>query len=72
MGISSEDWRNRWPNHCRECGGWGRVASPDEDFICYAYYDWRICHRCGRNGLLEDGTGPCKVCGWNYDDGLSS
>jgi hypothetical protein len=26
------------------------------------------CARCGALALDDDGAGPCKECGWNYDD----
>ena len=34
-----------------------------------------FCARCGKPtlseipGVFEEGQGPCKNCGWNYDDG---
>ena len=37
-----------------------------------------ICARCGEEGLTNEangdestGDGPCKFCGWDYDDGLA-
>lgn len=36
---------------------------------CEATERIETCHRCGLDGLAEDGEGPCTHCGWNYDDG---
>lgn len=73
-------WRARWPNHCQLCAGWG-LTSYEESHgsrgggtetitdACGAIDDPTVCHRCGANGLTQDGEGPCLACGWNYDDG---
>jgi len=63
MEDRNREWRIRWPNHCRECGGWGRfyepgrLSGPPEN--CYPPEEWpcehraeNICHRCG--GELEN------------------
>ena len=71
-------WAEKWPNHCTNCGGWGGFSTPASydgpgDFDpCEPGEDVPIekCHRCGELGLDEDGNGPCKKCGWNYDDGI--
>lgn len=68
-------WRLRWPNHCRECGGTGGtsyLAGYEEPagFDPCAAEPVEKCHRCGENGLDQDGAGPCTACGWNYDDAL--
>jgi hypothetical protein len=69
-------WTETWPNHCRQCGGWGATgtgstwADPgDSSDPCDALPE-TTCHRCGEDGLDEDGNGPCTRCGWNFDDGL--
>ncbi|KVV40820.1 hypothetical protein WT27_12885 [Burkholderia territorii] len=82
VATAAEVWRRRWPSHCTACGGWGGSTTrqshpygsgsaieliPDP---CEAHERVEICHRCGQDGLAEDGDGPCAVCGWNYDDGL--
>jgi len=74
-------WRARWPNHCKACGGWGGTtfnqthpygSTTTQEQIhdpCEATASVETCHRCGHDGLDADGNGPCKHCGWNYDDG---
>ena len=77
---AQSQWRGQWPAHCRSCGGWGGShftqghgdGGPGEPMFepCSAIADPLTCHRCGEPGLAEDGEGPCKHCGWNYDDGV--
>lgn len=74
-------WREKWPNFCKSCRGWGGSVfyqshpygstSAQEPLLelCDAIADPSICHRCQNAGLDEDGEGPCKACGWSYDDG---
>lgn len=72
-------WAARWPRHCHKCRGWGGFAfiethglpSGGEVLIdsCDAGETQR-CHRCGAHGLDADGNGPCRECGWDYDDGM--
>lgn len=52
-------------------------ASFDVQDSCDQCTSYGRCARCGENGLTneasgddETGNGPCKMCGWNYDDGL--
>jgi hypothetical protein len=71
-------WRNRWPQHCRSCRGWGgsaytemhgfRGGSGEQMFDLCGARDENQCHRCVDMGL-KDGDGPCRTCGWNYNDG---
>jgi hypothetical protein len=78
----NDDFRKKWPNHCTKCGGWGmhefvemhgfnhgcgeHMADP-----CECTEEGK-CARCGKeNALGEECEGPCKFCGWNYDDGLA-
>lgn len=79
--MTPTEWKEKWPNHCKACGGWGQssvywdnhgVPGSGEPCCdtCEAIEDYTICHRCGEHGLSEDGEGPCSKCGWNYDDGL--
>jgi hypothetical protein len=74
IAIAAEEWRAKWPNHCKKCHGWGGKMWPatrhePEDFdFCGAHLP-DICHRCLHSGLTEDGEGPCSNCGWNFDDG---
>lgn len=79
-----EAWQKKWPNHCKNCGGWGsfyyrgsRMEPPSADPCEAKPYGLDHCHRCG--GELEgleyedDSIVPkCKVCGWQYDDGVPS
>jgi hypothetical protein len=72
--ADSAAWRARWPHACVKCGGWGgrtlfsnSLFEQDDFDVCEALPE-AICHRCGKPGLNE-GEGPCKHCGWNYDDG---
>jgi hypothetical protein len=68
-------WRQRWPNHCQACGGWGSIpfAQHEAEILsvpCEAL-EPGACHRCGQDGLdPESGGGPCRACGWNFDDGV--
>jgi hypothetical protein len=74
-------WREKWPQHCKACHGWGGssytqshpygMGSAHETLFdpCEATERPETCHRCGLDGLDADGNGPCKHCGWNYDDG---
>jgi hypothetical protein len=77
------DWVAQWPNYCRECGGEGLhhypgvyrypdgsgeppSTDPCEGCVCQGK-----CSRCGAEGLdPETAEGPCKTCGWNYDDAI--
>ena len=48
----------------------GSAYEPPDDEPCEAL-EIGVCHRCGKPGLdAETGEGPCKYCGWDYDDGL--
>jgi hypothetical protein len=73
-------WQRKWPHYCRICGGWGGhtfyeshgLPGPAERLFdpCETVPSVETCHRCWCEGLDEEGNGPCKFCGWNYDDGL--
>jgi hypothetical protein len=76
-------WREKWPNHCKRCHGWGgssyeeshgfRGGGSETIFdLCGEDENPLNCHRCGRPGLSEDMEGPCKFCNWNFDDGEPS
>ncbi len=80
VAVAAAAWRSAWPNHCTACSGWGgtsylemhgfRGGSGEQVFDpCGALPRASTCHRCGQDGLSEDGDGPCRHCGWNYDDG---
>jgi hypothetical protein len=81
MEEQNFQFQSKWPNYCRACGGWGgatdyqsvpwgsTTASTPIFEVCDALPETQ-CHRCGQHGLGEGGDGPCKVCGWDYDDGL--
>lgn len=74
------EWHAKWPHACAHCKGWGLFYfteshgfkhGPSEVLSdpCDALPP-TTCHRCGApDALGEDGEGPCKSCGWNYDDG---
>lgn len=77
--AAAQAWRRAWSRHCAACGGWGgssftemhgfRGGSGEQMFDpCGAFPNAATCHRCGQDGLGEDGDGPCKHCGWDYDD----
>lgn len=76
----AEQWKQKWPNYCVHCNGWGGSSYTEMHGFNYGsgetfcdpceHLELTICHRCGEHGLTEDGGGPCKHCGWNYDDGL--
>jgi hypothetical protein len=78
------EWRQRWPNHCAKCHGAGEfswsesvpygsttASMPMADPCDECTYIGK-CARCGEFGLRgseDDGfEGPCKACGWNFDD----
>lgn len=76
--AASEQWRKQWPMHCAACAGWGGhsytenhgMPGPGETIFdpCDAGPP-ELCHRCGMHGLDDESAGPCRVCGWNFDDG---
>jgi len=78
---AAAEWRAKWPNHCVKCHGWGGftfkqshpygMGSATETLVdpCEAIAKLETCHRCGYDGLTDTAEGPCKFCGWNYDDG---
>jgi hypothetical protein len=66
---ANQAWRDRWPNHCRECGGWGGTTfQQSHPYGAGSAYEtlWEgcealepaICHRCGKDGLDRN---PAKV-----------
>ena len=83
VARKAAEWTAKWPAHCTACGGWGCTVYVErhgfthgagEDIVdpCGALPDG-ACHRCGApDGLSLDGdnAGPCRHCGWNYDDGV--
>jgi hypothetical protein len=72
-----------YPNHCPICNGWG-VHSYIENLAPHGEGFWGcqmsepcgcteqgLCGRCRMPGLDKDTLeGPCRFCGWNYDDGM--
>lgn len=62
-------WLTQWPHACERCHGGGqgiRVAGEREVCACVAA---RQCPRCmAAEALDEDRNGPCRACGWNYND----
>jgi hypothetical protein len=68
-------WEKRWPRHCKDCRGTGGTFirnyphAPDDFEPCEALPKLQTCHRCAKDGLDEDGDGPCKQCGWDYGRG---
>ncbi len=81
VASAAAAWRKAWPAHCPACGGWGgsgftemhgfKGGSGEQLFDrCGALPDAATCHRCGQDGLAEDGDGPCAHCGWDYNDGV--
>lgn len=81
IAIAADAWRRAWPNHCTSCAGWGGSSFIEmhgfqgglgEQLFdpCGALPDAATCHRCGQDGLSEDGDGPCTHCGWDYNDGV--
>lgn len=72
-------WIAKWPGYCKKCLGWGGgtfyehhdEGGPEQLLDPCDREPYTTCHRCGVPGTLSvDGEGPCKNCGWNYDDGL--
>ena len=78
----NEEFRKKWPDHCTKCGGWGLDSFTEmhgfnhgcgEEITdpCECTENGQ-CARCGEeNALGEECEGPCKFCGWNYDDGIA-
>jgi hypothetical protein len=75
-------WVARWPKSCRTCRGWGagrKHWTSEDDYDvdpCPSCSEAGTCPRCGGPGLTSEGRGddstgegPCKLCGWDYDDG---
>jgi hypothetical protein len=59
-------WRERGPDYCPACHGWGAKTLWDR---CEALPPG-ICHRCGQSGIdPERSYRPCHWCGWWYDGG---
>lgn len=77
-----EAWTDAWPNACDYCKGHGVFFSGGGSFYdppsmdpCDMCTDKGICARCGSPDLTSEergdsstGEGPCKACGWNYND----
>lgn len=81
--TAKEIYESMWPNYCRKCGGGGVFGWNENQAPLGSGYYWpeyfeepceectekSICARCGESGLTpEEGEGPCKFCGWNYND----
>jgi hypothetical protein len=73
-----EAWHKEWPKTCKTCRGWGGTEvsgnywNPPEFWFCSRLENdtTLTCCRCGQaEALTEDLEGPCKWCGWNFDDG---
>lgn len=66
--VEAAEWRERWPNHCSHCGGFGESSGPRLS------YDWEpcgcvldgVCPRCGDGNLGDDDKVPCSSCRWNW------
>ena len=82
IAARNAEWTRQWPKHCNKCGGWGvftyeqghpygmTTAYETMTDPCDCTADGR-CARCGKaDALGEECDGPCKFCGWNYDDGV--
>ena len=70
-------WQEKWPWYCRVCRGYGMVGWPESRDRpaacdpCDGCTEGGHCARCGAaNSLSSDGEGPCRACGWNYNDAL--
>ena len=79
----NEEFKAKWPNYCKKCGGWGMHSYTEMHGFNYGCGEQMaepcecveegICPRCGKEaGFDDEGQGPCQHCGWNYDDGLAS
>ena len=78
--FSIDVWKKLWDNHCSLCLGRGGTDMPGgrdslSDYDPCACTERGICPRCGEPGLTSEergdastGEGPCRECGWNYDD----
>lgn len=76
-----KEWDAKWPNACKHCGGagawhsYGGREEPPDGGPCSECTEKGLCARCGQPGLTDEdrgdkstGDGPCKLCGWDYDD----
>jgi hypothetical protein len=80
VDAENVEWKKKWSNYCTACSGWGghtfheshgdRYAPPETLFDICGALEPTQCHRCKEHGLSEDSEGPCKFCGWNFDNGL--
>jgi hypothetical protein len=80
----NEEFRKKFPNHCKDCGGWGLHAYTQSHPYGMTYASEELvdpcectesgkCPRCGHEDALgEEGEGPCPNCQWNYDDGIQT
>lgn len=78
--ANNREFIQKWPNYCKACDGWGGKTYYESHGSPYGHetlfdfcgeLDEHTCHRCGQAGLKDDSEGPCKFCGWNFDDGLA-
>jgi|SRR6266542_7053771 len=75
------EYERQWPNHCRECNGYGGFSSSYDpspagvglasgwmqDFdTCSACVDEGRCPRCA-GSVEDDASVPCARCGWTAD-----
>ena len=76
----NKEWIEKWPNYCRQCGGWGLFlvrgkysgppehCYPEESYPCEGLSDDQ-CHRCGAHAVDFKTIGNqeelvCRACGW--------
>lgn len=77
-------WTEKWPSYCRSCEGWGGshfAYDPSPSGVALSSgHMWDFdpcealgphqCHRCRNYALTYEWEGPCRVCGWNFNDGM--
>lgn len=72
--ISQSKWKEKYPNFCKLCNGWGaHKAHPYGQWGCECLKQG-VCPRCGlENSLIDKEGHKCVMCGWagyDHDRGL--
>ncbi len=79
-GQAVREYKEKWPNYCLSCGGWGAQMWVEDHGLagrgavfskpCECVING-TCPRCGAKDVIdEDGSGPCPECDWDHDGGM--
>jgi len=66
--LEKEEYEKLWPDHCKQCDGWGYAhfphnSAPDKVEACTCITGG-FCPRCMHESLDEKGEN-CSNCGWH-------